>query len=45
MPKPESVRGNETDKILLDTEIQINLEISTKKRDLVLINKKKRTCH
>ena len=39
MHKLESVQENETHKILWDSEIQPNLWISTKRPDLVLINK------
>ena len=43
--KPESVLENETHKILLDFEIQTDHLIPARRPDLVLINKKKRTCH
>ena len=43
MHKPESVLENETHKILLDFEIQINHLIQVKRPKLVSINKKKRT--
>ena len=43
--KPESVLENETHKILWDFEIQTDHLITARRPDLVLINKKKRTCH
>ena len=45
MQKPESVQENETQKILRDFEIQMDHFIQFRKPDLVLINKKKRTCY
>ena len=45
MHKPESVLENETHKILWDFEIQTDHLITARRPDLVLINKKKRTCH
>ena len=42
--KPESVLENETHKILWDFEIQTDHLITARRPDLVLINKKKRTC-
>ena len=45
MHKPESVLENETHKILWDFEIQTDHLIPARRPDLVLINKKKRTCH
>ena len=44
MHKPESVLENETHKVLCCFEIQTNHLISTKKTDLMIVNKKKRTC-
>ena len=44
MHKPESVLENETHKILWDYEIQTDHLIPARRPDLVLINKKKRTC-
>ena len=41
MCKPESVRENETHKILWDFEIQTDHPIPSRRQDLVLINKKK----
>ena len=43
--QPESVLENETHKILWNFEIQMDHPISSKRPGLVLINKKKRTCH
>ena len=43
--KPESVLENETHKILWDFEIQTDHLITARRPDLVLINKKERTCH
>ena len=45
MHKPESLQENETHKILLDSDIQTDLLIPVRRPHLVLINKKKRTCH
>ena len=42
--KRESVLKNETHKILWDFEIQTDHLISAKRPDLVIDNKKKRTC-
>ena len=42
--KQESVRENETHKILLDFGIQTDHLIPARKPNLVLINKKKRSC-
>ena len=44
MHKPESVLKNETHKILWDFEIKTDHLIPAKRLDLVLINKKERTC-
>ena len=41
---PESVLENETHKLLWDFEIQTNHLISARRPDLVIVNKKKRTC-
>ena len=43
MHNPESVLGSETHKLLWDFEIQTNNLISTRRPDLVIINKNKRT--
>ena len=40
MHNPESFKGNEKYKILWDFEMQIDYEISTRRRDLVIVNKK-----
>ena len=45
MQKPNSAREKETHKILQDFEIQTDHPIPTKRPNLVLINKKKLTCH
>ena len=45
MNKPESVLKNETHKILWDFEIQTDPLIPTRRPDLILINKRKKTCH
>ena len=45
MHKKESVQENELHKLLWDFEIQMNHPILVIKPDLVLINKKKRTCN
>ena len=42
MPNSESVLENETHKLLKDFEIQIDHLISTRRPDLVIVNKKKR---
>ena len=44
MHKPESVLENETHKILWDFEIKTDHLIPARRPDLVLINKKERTC-
>ena len=44
MHNPESVFENETHKVLVDFEIQTDHLISTRRPDLVIDNKKKRTC-
>ena len=44
MHYPESDPENETHKLLWDFEIQTDQLISAKRPDLVIINKKKRTC-
>ena len=43
--KPESVLENKTHKILWDFEIQTDHQIPARRPDLVVINKKERTCH
>ena len=43
MHKPESVQENETHKILLNFGTQTDHPITSRRPDLVLINKKKRT--
>ena len=43
--KSESVIENEIHKIFWDFEIQMAHQIPARTLDLVLINKKKRTCH
>ena len=45
MHKPGSVRDNKMHKILWDFEIQTDHPISARRPDLILMNKKKRTCH
>ena len=45
MHKPETVIENQTHKILLDFEIQMDHLIPARKPDLFLINWKKITCH
>ena len=45
MLKPKSVQENETHKILRDFKIHMDHSISARRPDLILINKKKRTCH
>ena len=44
MHNPEPVRENNTHKLLLDFEIHTDHLISTRRSDLLIINKKKRTC-
>ena len=44
MDNPESSLENEMHKLLWDFEIQMDHLISAKRLDLVIINKKKRTC-
>ena len=44
MHNPPSVLENETQKLLWDFDIQTDHLISTRRQDLVIINKKKRTC-
>ena len=44
MHNPESVLKNETQKLLWDFEIQTDHLISARRQDLIIINKKKRTC-
>ncbi len=44
MHNPESVLENEMHKFLWDFEIQTDHLISAKRSDLVIINKRKRTC-
>ena len=44
MLNPESVREDETHKLLWDFEIQTDNLISARRLELVIINKKKRTC-
>ena len=41
MHKPESIRENETHKILWDLEIQTDHLIPARRPDLVIVNKKK----
>ena len=41
MHKPESILENETYKILLNLEMQMDLQIPTRRPDLGLTNKKK----
>ena len=45
MNKSEYLRENETHTILLVFEIQTDSQISARRTDQVLINKKKRICH
>ena len=45
MHKPESILGNEMNKILWDFVIQMDHPIWVRETELVLINKKERTCH
>ena len=44
MHNPESVLGDETHKLLWDFEIQTNHLISARQPDLIINNKKERTC-
>ena len=44
MHNPESVLENEVHKILGDFEIQTNYLISGRRSDLLIVNKKLRTC-
>ena len=44
MHNPASVPENETHKLLWDFEIQTDHLISARRSDLLIINKKKRTC-
>ena len=44
MHNPESVPENETYKLLWEFEIQMDHLISARRPDLIIINKKKRTC-
>ena len=44
MQNPESVLENETLKILCDFKMQTDHLISAQRPDLVIVNKKKRTC-
>ena len=44
MHNPESVLENETHKLLWDFEIQTDHLISARRTDLIMINKKERTC-
>ena len=44
MPNPESIVENETPKFLWDFDIQTEHLISARRPDLIIINKKKRTC-
>ena len=43
MHNPESVLENETHKLLRDFDIQRNHQISARRPDLIIINKKERT--
>ena len=45
IPKPESDQENVAYRNLLEFEIQTDLQIPARRPNLVLINKKKRTCH
>ena len=42
--QPASVQENETHKLLWDFDIQMDPLISARRPDLIIINKKKRTC-
>ena len=44
MHKPKSVLKNETHKLLWDFEIQTDHLISARRTDILIVNKKKRTC-
>ena len=44
MYNPTSVLENDTHKLLWDFDIQMNYLISARQPDLIIINKKKRTC-
>ena len=44
MHNPESMLENETQKLLRDFEIQTDHLISARQPDLIIINKKERTC-
>ena len=44
MHNPESVLENETHKIFWDFEIQTDHQISARRPDLAIVNKKMRTC-
>ena len=44
MHNPESVLENETHKLLWDLEIQPGHQILARRPDLIIINKKERTC-
>ena len=44
MHNPESVLKNETHKLLTDFKIQTDHLISARRPDLIIVNKKKRTC-
>ena len=45
MHKPESILENETHKILWDFDVQTDHQIPARRPDLVLIDKKRNTCH
>ena len=45
MYKPEAIPENETHKFFWDFEIQTYHQIIARRQDLVLVKKKKRTCH
>ena len=45
MHKPESVQVNETHKICWNFEIQTDHLILTRRPNLMIVNKRKRTCH
>ena len=45
LDNPKSVLENETHKILWDFQVQTDHQILAMRLDLVLIDKKKRTCH
>ena len=44
MHNPESVLDNHTHKLTWDFEIQTDHQISARQPDLIIINKKERTC-